>query len=100
VLASAAGHLNNRTMVGGRVGGRDERVEVAVDPTQCGGWGVGNSHTVQQQGVSSQSLTRRTNPITPAHPHQVDLKDKWRNLENSGKVLRDRNDQRRAVGLI
>ncbi|KAI8470527.1 MAG: hypothetical protein J3K34DRAFT_521308 [Monoraphidium minutum] len=30
---------------------------------------------------------------------QVDLKDKWRNLENTGKVLRDRGDQLRAVGM-
>jgi hypothetical protein len=28
---------------------------------------------------------------------QVDLKDKWRNLENAGKVLRDREDQLRAA---
>jgi hypothetical protein len=29
----------------------------------------------------------------------VDLKDKWRNLEATGRVLRDRGAQLRAVGL-
>lgn len=51
--------------------------------------GVGNWKAVME--AAGDDLNHRT---------QVDLKDKWRNLENSGKVLRDRVDQLRAIGLL
>ncbi len=59
-----------------------------------------NSSRQPQHGAGNWKAVEAAAGDQLNHRTVVDLKDKWRNLENSGKVLRSRNDQRRAVGLL
>jgi len=59
-----------------------------------------NHHHHHQPPTPTPTTTTAHHHHIPQPPtRQVDLKDKWRNLEKSGAVLRNRNEQRKAVGL-
>jgi hypothetical protein len=103
ILEEGADGFTGRTQVRRR--GRPRRGR-AARASRAGGrcWGL---HPAQRTPSAPLRLPASPHPAPPpplsphppTHTPKVDLKDKWRNLERAGRVLRGRAEQLRAAGL-